>query len=142
MVRARLNTEADRRIADVGRRTDSAVARATVVVGAAVILAGIPSVGWHGWLHLIVTVLALAACVLAVLVLAFRPAKEVPVREFTERAAEYTAPVLEKQLLQLKVDVIASDEDRLNKLAQLLLASFLCFATGALFALISAATGI
>jgi hypothetical protein len=121
--RALLNIEADRRLNETARRGDSAIARATVVVGAAVIVAGLQIAGWNGWLHVIVLALSFAAAVLAVVVLAFRPGKEMPVGSFQSNIDAYEPSVLAKHILQLKVSMIALDEARIGRQARLLLAS-------------------
>ena len=136
--RALLNVEADRRLIETARRGDTAIARATVVVGAAVIVAGLQIVGWHGWLHVVVLALSFAAAILAVVVLAFRPGKELPVGVFQRNIEAYEPSVLAKQILQLKVSMIAHDEARIGRQAQLLLASYVCFGVSIASTLFSA----
>lgn len=136
-VNAILNVEADRRLLEVARRSDSAVSRATVIVGAAVVITGLQVIGADGWLRFAVVLAALAAAALSIAVMTFRNGGEIPLASYQAKAAEYTTPILVKYILEQKLEVLATDESVLKRQTHLLLASYLCFGAANVCALVS-----
>ena len=121
-----LTREVERRLGDVASRLEGAITRSSVVIGAAVVVAGLQSFGGHGWLRAIPAILALGAAVTAIFVLRHRDADEVPVAGLYGIRDQHTSTSMAEAVMGYKLTMIQEEENALKVQSRWLLASYLC----------------
>lgn len=119
-------------MSDVASRLDGAVTRSSVVVGAAVIVAGLQGLGAHGWLHAVPAILAMGAATTAIFVLLHHDADEVPVAGLYGVRDQHTGSSVTEAVMGYKLTMIQKEESALKTKSRWLFASYLCL-TAAIF---------
>lgn len=117
-----LNPELDRRLGDVGRRLDSAVTRAGIVIAAGLVVMAIPADPTPGrWLPL---GFALTTIILAAPAILFRDGHEVPVGGLLENADQHAAESLSAEVFEKKLALLSAEETVMDRRARQLSLSY------------------
>jgi hypothetical protein len=130
---ALMTSEADRQLADVGRRTDAAASRAAILVSSAAIASSVQMAGSANIWQVIAVAMSLTAALLAIPVLLFRKGQEVSINERLAKLYEWTPRRLELDVLKSKRAILARDQDALTRRASFLLFGYLSLAVAILF---------
>ncbi len=122
---ARLSAEADREQTNHSGRRSSNNSRATTLVGAASIGASVSATS-HGWLGLGAGLMFLATAVIGVVVLWPKRGPGLDIGPLFDNIWTTSAEKVELTLLQVKLKVLAADEESLLRAARLVRAGMVC----------------